>query len=637
MTLLAEAQPAEDLHPWRRWEVEFSLELRRALADHDVQTAIPVRTLGLQNELAKPDDPLDPGIAVFLAGDEVLVWAPGSECEGCAQCLARRWQLLRAMSVRDALETGIDTVAVGSPVVFMTVVASTVAAAVVAAQENYSSDNVVVSVSVRNHRVQRVRCAPDPACPVSGLAALEPALVTLADLPTTRRLSPDSPHARPLLDIPLDDDVLVNPVCGVIGYGFLHVFNLPSTAAVHGSFATRTDGQTYEVRWGGHANSFNASRRIGLLEGLERHAGTSPRARRPPLVDTLARLRSRGMTVLDPRECGEYSQEFYEYSEAFRPFTQDLPIAWVQAQSLVSDSPILVAEDSAFYAVEGAGELQRFVLECSNGCATGSNLTEAVLGGLMEVIERDAFLLAWYGRLSAPLLDGTSSKLLNTRLMLRRLTMLGFEARFVDLSFTFGIPVVIAVARRTDGRAGICVGGGCSMTVEGALAAALDEIATDAATLVERTERDKKRFDLFASDYDEVTSIHDHSGMFGLPEVGSLADFFTAGDGNDPRCVTEAQAAAGITPTDDLRSDLLACVERLAAEQYDVIVVDQTSTEEVASGLRTVAVIVPGLLPIDFGWARQRALRMPRLVEGVRAFLGSDSDIQLNLVPHPYP
>ena len=47
----------------------------------------------------------------------------------------------------------------------------------------------------------------------------------------------------------------------------------------------------------------------------------------------------------------------------------------------------------------------------------------------------------------------------------------------------------------------------------------------------------------------------------------------------------------------------------LADRGFDVIVVDQTRPEQRALGLATASVLVPGLLPIDFGWARQRALR----------------------------
>ncbi|WP_246531396.1 hypothetical protein [Streptomyces bathyalis] len=49
-----------------------------------------------------------------------------------------------------------------------------------------------------------------------------------------------------------------------------------------------------------------------------------------------------------------------------------------------------------------------------------------------------------------------------------------------------------------------------------------------------------------------------------------------------------------------------------------VIVVGQTTPEQERIGLRTVRTIVPGLLPIDSGWSRQRAPLMPRLRTAAR-------------------
>ena len=49
---------------------------------------------------------------------------------------------------------------------------------------------------------------------------------------------------------------------------------------------------------------------------------------------------------------------------------------------------------------------------------------------------------------------------------------------------------------------------------------------------------------------------------------------------------------------------------------------------------------MPGLLPIDFGWTRQRALLMPRLRTALRrAGLRADDlrDGRDPTVPHPFP
>jgi ribosomal protein S12 methylthiotransferase accessory factor len=90
----------------------------------------------------------------------------------------------------------------------------------------------------------------------------------------------------------------------------------------------------------------------------------------------------------------------------------------------------------------------------------------------------------------------------------------------------------------------------------------------------------------------------------------------------------------------DLRSDIAFVRDQLVHAGHDVLVVDQTAPDQVAMGLHTVCVLVPGLLPIDFGWARQRALTMPRLRRAFRRAGWRLTDLraeELIRVPHPFP
>ena len=153
----------------------------------------------------------------------------------------------------------------------------------------------------------------------------------------------------------------------------------------------------YEIFWGGHTDRFEQSLRVGLLEGLERYAGMQPRAKSIATVSSLADLDE---PALDPRACGVYSDQFYQVDHRATPFTPERPIPWVWGYSLRDRRPVLVPEVLTYY--HSTEPSQRFVQECSNGCASGSSLTEAVYYGLLELIERDAFLLSWYGQARCP-------------------------------------------------------------------------------------------------------------------------------------------------------------------------------------------------------------------------------------------
>ncbi|MCM2430880.1 YcaO-like family protein [Streptomyces sp. RKAG337] len=85
---------------------------------------------------------------------------------------------------------------------------------------------------------------------------------------------------------------------------------------------------------------------------------------------------------------------------------------------------------------------------------------------------------------------------------------------------------------------------------------------------------------------------------------------------------------------------MVLCRDALVGAGFDVIVVDQTTPEQEQLGLRTVCTLGAGLLPIDFGWTRQRALNMPRLRSAFRRAGLRDTDLadgELRRVPHPFP
>jgi ribosomal protein S12 methylthiotransferase accessory factor len=88
----------------------------------------------------------------------------------------------------------------------------------------------------------------------------------------------------------------------------------------------------------------------------------------------------------------------------------------------------------------------------------------------------------------------------------------------------------------------------------------------------------------------------------------------------------------------DLRDDV-EYLAGLIGATGDVIAVDQTCPEQALAGVHTVAMVAPGLVPIDFGWYRQRALYHPRLRAYLDRGLRPDGTgpTGLHLHPHPFP
>ncbi|NEB94697.1 TOMM precursor leader peptide-binding protein [Streptomyces bauhiniae] len=633
-----EAAPVAVDSPWDT----VCARLTAALASRVHGRPAVVTALGVRDELTEKTGQFAPDvIPVGLYGHHAVVGpvAP-ADGRGCPRCLARRWQAVRAGFLRDALEQGGPTRATGTPPWGADFVVDALAALVSAAGAHPRAERHpwVWLLDLETLRVARFPLVPDGECPTCADRPDDTAEGARVALEHAPEHAPGSFRTRPLSAYDLPLEAFANPVTGMLGPSVAPDLTSASTSSAVGAFTTRSGAYLRECYWGGHTGAYGTSVRVGLLEGLERYAGMRARARRPVVTATLEEL---GDTAVDPRVTGLYPDTFDADAVGAPRFAPDRPIAWVWGWSLRDNRPVLVPEVVAYYHAPG-GIRRRFVQESSNGCASGGGLAEAVHHGLMETIERDAFLLAWFGRARLPEIDPASSTRPATRAMVDRLAMYGYRARFFDTRISFPVPVVTAVAERVDGGPGLlCFGAGASPDPEDALAGGLCEIATDSVNLRRRTAREERRLRRMAADFDEVRVLHDHPLLYGLPEMGRYTDFLLRGRDDDERVPLASLAPDRPRPRPaDLRADVEAVVAKVTARGFDVVVVDQTAPEQRELGLSTAKVLVPGLLPIDFGWSRQRGPWLPRTRTALREAGLRTADLapdECNPAPHPFP
>ncbi|MGK4579053.1 TOMM precursor leader peptide-binding protein [Kitasatospora sp. HPMI-4] len=626
--------------------------LERRLAERAAACAEPpplVAVLG-GRDLLRPE-PADrarhrAGATVHLTAQAVLVgpWGGGPDApQACGTCLAMRWQRLRSRTEREALETGLATTLVGPelPPLPDYAVDAVWALHRLAASEASARNTALPQVSrldLETLRVQTVPLLAEPLCPSCAAARGDgPGEEPVLPLVPRPKPAPDTRRLRPASSYPLPEAALANPVCGVLGAGTWSDVVSPTTAPVAGSVFMRGYAGLTDVTWSGQANSFRASRALAFLEGLERYAGTHRRSGAPMLTDSYTNLAG---AALDPRECGLYAPRTYREDPMLGPFDPDRPIPWVRGYSLRDERPILVPARLCYYSAGVTAD--NFVFECSNGCAIGSCLEEAVLFGLLELIERDAFLLGWYGNAALPEIDLASSAGPALRAMLDRAALQGYDVHAFDNRVDLAVPVVTALAVRRDGGPGtLAFAAAAGFEPEDTVESAVAEILTYIPHLPGQVRERPAELAAMAEDFDLVRRLPDHAALFGLPRMARHArSYLEPTAPARPAAELYADWTERRPRTLDLLDDLLFCRDELVRAGFDVIVVDQTSPEQRRLGLRTVCTLVPGLLPIDFGWPRQRALRMPRLRTALRRGGLRARDLtedELRLVPHPFP
>ncbi|MGW7428347.1 TOMM precursor leader peptide-binding protein [Streptomyces sp. NPDC054861] len=632
--------------------------LRSALARR-LGRDVPVVPVGVTDAAAPGGGPGAPDpwagaradARVHLTASAVIVgpWGGDGTAPACGRCLALRWQRLRSRSERDALETGgpeAPTPAGDWPLLTDHVY-DTVAALCQALLDGpgaeppaaHPADRALPQVTRVDPATLRIRTYPllaDPLCPDCAPPP-EPAAPRPLALVSRPKPDPGAYRLRSASSYPLPQEALANPVCGALGGGTWLGVTSPTTAPVAGSVFVRGYAGLNDVTWSGQENAFSTSRTLAFLEGLERYAGTHRRGRRTPVTGSWNALRA---DAVDPAVCGFYDPATYRDDPLVDPFDPDRAIPWEWGWSLRDDRPVLVPSRLVYYSAGLAAD--NFVFECSNGCAIGGCLEEAVLGGLLELVERDAFLNAWYGDARLPRIDLAAVGGGTAAAMAERAALQGYDVHVLDNRVDLPVPVVTAVAVRRDGGPGtLSFAAAASLDPLGAVEGALSEVLTYIPHLSRQTRERRGELEAMADDFHRVRHLKDHAQLYGLPRMAEHARGYLEPTVVRPFEETyRAWEATGRPRTGDLRDDVRAVTDALVAAGHDVVVVDQTTPEQERMGLRTVATLVPGLLPIDFGWNRQRAPLMPRLRTALRrgGHRATDlTDAEIRRVPHPFP
>lgn len=157
-----------------------------------------------------------------------------------------------------------------------------------------------------------------PRCGRGEQDTADAAVLTLNPAPKHK---PGSFRLRDISAYELPVEPYANPVCGSLGPSVVQDISSASTSATIGCFSMRSGDYLRETFWGGHADTFAQSVRIGVLEGLERYAGMRSRAKTAGVLGSLNGLRAAGEHTLDPREVGLYSEEFHRANPRVTPST----------------------------------------------------------------------------------------------------------------------------------------------------------------------------------------------------------------------------------------------------------------------------------------------------------------------------
>ena len=368
------------------------------------------------------------------------------------------------------------------------------------------------------------------------------------------------------------------------------------------------------------------SQRSAIVEALERYCALQ---RRPGAM-TSRRASTLEYPAILPEEFVLYSDRQYRSPGfRYRRAAADEEITWVLGSRVGSGEPLYAPASLVYMNFAGAGGREFFTHTNTSGLAGGADVPSAVLAGIYELVERDAYMITWLARLSTPRIDFDGSTRIAAEIR-RQYERFGIETFAFDVTTDLQIPAVMAVAVDRSGTLPAAVVGlGCDLDPASALDRAMMETVQVRTGLVPYFRQEPPPAPI--ARYEDVRSLDDHAAFAANPANAHELEFLLGGH-TRVQLSDLADHSQG-----SVDGDLTFCRDRLEAAGSTVAFVELTMPDLDAFPVRIVRAIATGLQPIHFGFGEERLggrrlFAVPRLLGRVNRDL---TEADLNPCPHP--
>ncbi|MFQ3244208.1 MAG: ribosomal protein S12 methylthiotransferase accessory factor [Arenicella sp.] len=396
---------------------------------------------------------------------------------------------------------------------------------------------------------------------------------------------------------------------------------------------------TKEIENGyGRSETKRESELVAILEALERYCGLSPKGQR---TNVRGSYNSLSDNALDPKDLILHDETLVEGAAfTLHKYTEQLEVNWVWCKSLTKNCPILVPEQSIFYFLLNTADtpVNRFVYETSNGCALGGSMEEAIFYGLLELVERDAYLTTWYGKFTPREIELDSIDSDRVRSLIYLADTRGFSLHAFDIRVGVDVPAVwcMIVDHSDDAPVKCYCAAGAHLDPEKAIYSGLIEVMTSMGVYRESLPPLKNKAEEMLLDDDKVLEMHDHVLLYSLPDAFHRLNFLFSEQ--KKLTLDEVYGANYGGENLNISDDLVELIDKVGDYAKDVIVADLSVNEFRDHQLFCVKVIAPGLMPVTFGH-QYRRISIDRINKfanksGLKPF----SDLsELNQYPHNFP
>ncbi|MGM0664416.1 MAG: YcaO-like family protein [Thermodesulfobacteriota bacterium] len=345
-------------------------------------------------------------------------------------------------------------------------------------------------------------------------------------------------------------------------------------------------------------------------------------------------------SVVHPEKFALYSTRQYE-KVPFTPFSRKTRVSWCRGLSLMSGKETYVPEQRVYMHFISDHKQDNLGHVTTTGLASGRTMKEAVLAGLLECLERDAFAIFWLNRLPVEIYDLKSSNrtdeglagLISEKFLADR-----HEYIVARLPTDHDIPVfccVLVTLPPCGPKRVLSVGAACRIRPQEAVLKAMIEAVQGKSFILQQI---SKNPDWQAErDFSNVISFDIHTQLYTRhPEIEHVL-LGIKDNVSRKRTVDELGDDPNEIGNREIDDQLSCILHMLQGKGYEAFVVDLTTPDVFALGMRAVRVLVPELVQLhgDHRYPFLGSRRIYHVPEMLGC--GKKTEAELNRYPHPFP
>lgn len=378
------------------------------------------------------------------------------------------------------------------------------------------------------------------------------------------------------------------------------------------------NGEERPLTWGRGASAWLAMRKAEA-EAIEREGFYAPQRIVQGAMHELDQG-ARGKVIHPDRFC-KYSPEQYKRKGfRYQPFDPLHTYAWTQGMNLLTQAPALVLAELVF-ATKALKKLdypvnRPFALMTSSGCAAGLTVEDAILRGLLEVIERDAFMRHWLKQKSGQIVNHQTYPA-RIQQAIEAVERTGAQVVVQRLPSQWAEVALVSVKHL--GKYFTTMATSAALTFEKAVLGALDEIETRVFGFIHEPSIEIPK-------PTDVVGAEDHYKLYADKRYFHKADsvLFPAS-----KPLSKAQSTSLFEPHERTQAQPLPeLLKRFKAKDISPIAVTMTpehnTVDQGRTKLAVIKVLVPECLPLYFGYGYE-PLGMVERYDSAALF------------PHPFP